>query len=105
MEKRRKHFDAIREQEKKNIPPTKAQKRSQMSTYLKHMGGYKHNQLKGKSYEEIENMFDKEIKRVNTFVVMSSEAQESSEKKAKGSKKKAEGNRKKSIGKKRAGNK
>ncbi|GKD35516.1 hypothetical protein Tco_1251025, partial [Tanacetum coccineum] len=37
MEKRRKHVAALREQEKKNIPPTKAQKRSQMSTYLKHM--------------------------------------------------------------------
>ncbi|GJY66408.1 putative reverse transcriptase domain-containing protein [Tanacetum coccineum] len=38
MEKRRKHFAALRAQEKRNIPPTKAQKRTQMSTYLKHMG-------------------------------------------------------------------
>ncbi|GJR11329.1 hypothetical protein Tco_0793981 [Tanacetum coccineum] len=37
MEKRRKHFVALRAQEKRNRPPTKAQKRSQMSTYLKHM--------------------------------------------------------------------
>ncbi|GJV20971.1 reverse transcriptase domain-containing protein [Tanacetum coccineum] len=37
MEKRRKHFAALRAQEKRNIPPTKAQKRTQMSTYLKHM--------------------------------------------------------------------
>ncbi|GKB56751.1 hypothetical protein Tco_0912937 [Tanacetum coccineum] len=40
MEKRRKHFVALRAQEKRNRPPTKAQKRTQMSTYLKHMGGY-----------------------------------------------------------------
>ncbi|GKF05897.1 hypothetical protein Tco_0036565 [Tanacetum coccineum] len=40
MEKRRKHFAALRAQEKRNRPPTKAQKRTQMSTYLKHMGGY-----------------------------------------------------------------
>ncbi|GJW16592.1 hypothetical protein Tco_0024028 [Tanacetum coccineum] len=37
MEKRRKHFAALRAQEKRNKPPTKAQKRTQMSTYLKHM--------------------------------------------------------------------
>ncbi|GJT21562.1 hypothetical protein Tco_0891499 [Tanacetum coccineum] len=37
MEKRRKHFTALRAQEKRSIPPTKAQKRTQMSTYLKHM--------------------------------------------------------------------
>ncbi|GJW03270.1 retrovirus-related pol polyprotein from transposon TNT 1-94 [Tanacetum coccineum] len=37
MEKRRKHFAALRAQEKRNRPPTKAQKRTQMSTYLKHV--------------------------------------------------------------------
>ncbi|GJS67077.1 hypothetical protein Tco_0681641 [Tanacetum coccineum] len=37
VEKRRKHFAALRAQEKKNRPPTKVQKRTQMSTYLKHM--------------------------------------------------------------------
>ncbi|GKB38918.1 putative ribonuclease H-like domain-containing protein [Tanacetum coccineum] len=37
MKKRRKHFDELRAQEKRNKPPTKAQKRTQMSTYLKHM--------------------------------------------------------------------
>ncbi|GJR30183.1 hypothetical protein Tco_1106415 [Tanacetum coccineum] len=37
MEKRRKHFAALRAQEKRNRPPTKAQKRNQMSVYLKHM--------------------------------------------------------------------
>ncbi|GKD08411.1 hypothetical protein Tco_1188096 [Tanacetum coccineum] len=37
------------------------------------MAGYKHNQLKSKSYDEIQEMFDKEMKRVNTFVDMNSE--------------------------------
>ncbi|GJV55028.1 hypothetical protein Tco_1456033 [Tanacetum coccineum] len=41
MEKKRKHFAALRAQEKRNRPPTKAQKRTQMSTYLKHMGSRK----------------------------------------------------------------
>ncbi|GJU57320.1 hypothetical protein Tco_1235086 [Tanacetum coccineum] len=74
IEKRRKHFVALRAQEKRNIHPIKAHKRTQMSTYLKHMGGYKHKQLMGKSYDEIQKLFDKEIKRVNTFMAMSSEA-------------------------------
>ncbi|GJT60289.1 hypothetical protein Tco_1003822 [Tanacetum coccineum] len=80
MEKRRKHFAALRAQEKRNRPPTKAQKRTQMSTYLKHMGGYTYKQLKGKSFDEIQKLFDKEMKRVNTFVAMGSEQKESSKK-------------------------
>ncbi|GJW38760.1 hypothetical protein Tco_0064605 [Tanacetum coccineum] len=44
-----------------------------MSTYLKNMAGYKHSQLKSKSYDEIKKLFDKEMKRVNTFVDMNSE--------------------------------
>ncbi|GJV14438.1 hypothetical protein Tco_1359761 [Tanacetum coccineum] len=73
MEKRRKHFAALRAQEKRNRPPTKAQKRTQMSTYLKHMGGYTYKQLKGKNFDEIQKLFDKEMKRVNTFVAMGTE--------------------------------
>ncbi|GKE90747.1 hypothetical protein Tco_1571842, partial [Tanacetum coccineum] len=72
---------ALRAQEKRNRPPIKAQKRTQMSTYLKHMGGYTYKQLKGKSFDEIQKLFDKEMKRVNTFVAMGFEVQESKEKK------------------------
>ncbi|GJZ57423.1 hypothetical protein Tco_0612917, partial [Tanacetum coccineum] len=103
MEKRRKHFAALRAQEKRNRPPTKAQKRTQMSTYLKHMGGYTYKQLKGKNFDEIQKLFDKEMKRVNTFVAMGSEEQESKEKKAEGSEETAKGSRKKMLGRKRAG--
>ncbi|GJX07055.1 hypothetical protein Tco_0194987 [Tanacetum coccineum] len=46
LEARKKHFAAMRAQEKRNKPPTKSQKRNTMSTYLKNMAGYKHNQLK-----------------------------------------------------------
>ncbi|GJZ99388.1 hypothetical protein Tco_0671939 [Tanacetum coccineum] len=102
MEKRRKHFAALRAQEKRNRPPTKAQKRTQMSTYLKHMGGYTYKQLKGKSFDEIQKLFDKEMKRVNTFVAMGSEVQESKEKKVEGSEQTAKGSRKKMLGRKRA---
>ncbi|GJX94734.1 hypothetical protein Tco_0349320 [Tanacetum coccineum] len=44
-----------------------------MCTYLKNMGGYKHNQLKGRSYEEIQKLFDKAYKQVSLFVPMDSE--------------------------------
>ncbi|GKC77967.1 hypothetical protein Tco_1128741, partial [Tanacetum coccineum] len=40
LESRKKHFAAMRAQEKRNKPPTKAQKRNTMSTYLKNMARY-----------------------------------------------------------------
>ncbi|GJV70206.1 putative reverse transcriptase domain-containing protein [Tanacetum coccineum] len=103
MEKRRKHFAALRAQEKRNRPPTKAQNRTQMSTYLKHMGGYTYKQLKRKSFNEIQKLFDKEIKRINTFVAMGSEVQESKEKKEEGREETTKGSRKKMLGRKKAG--
>ncbi|GKB31538.1 hypothetical protein Tco_0870939 [Tanacetum coccineum] len=72
MNKRKKHFAMLRAEEKRRKPPTKAQKMNQMSNYLKNMGGYKHNQLKSKSYKEIQKMFDNEMRRVNTFIHMDS---------------------------------
>ncbi|GKE09095.1 hypothetical protein Tco_1412646, partial [Tanacetum coccineum] len=56
-----------------------------MSAYLKNMAGYKHNQLKSKSYDEIQDMFNKEMKRVNTFVNMDTELVKGSKTKAEGS--------------------
>ncbi|GKB00299.1 hypothetical protein Tco_0828292 [Tanacetum coccineum] len=76
-------------QEKRSKPPTKAQKRNTMSTYLKNMAGYKHNQLKSKSYDEIQEMFNKEMKRVNTFVDMNTELVKSRETRTEGSSKRA----------------
>ncbi|GJY72865.1 putative ribonuclease H-like domain-containing protein [Tanacetum coccineum] len=63
LEKRKKHFAALRAQEKSNKPPTKAQKKSTMSTYLKNMAGYKQSQLKTKSFVEIQKLFDKAMTR------------------------------------------
>ncbi|GKE57905.1 hypothetical protein Tco_1497090 [Tanacetum coccineum] len=68
LEARKKHFAVMRAQEERNKPPTKAQNRNTMSTYLKNMAGYKHNQLKNKSFDDIQKLFDKAIKRVNIFV-------------------------------------
>ncbi|GJW04373.1 hypothetical protein Tco_1563229 [Tanacetum coccineum] len=94
LEARKKHFAAMRAQEERNKPPTKAQKRKTMSTYLKNMAGYKHNQLKNKSFDDIQKLFDKAMKRVNTFVDMDTELVEGSEVRAEGSETRVEGSSK-----------
>ncbi|GJR44644.1 hypothetical protein Tco_1312747 [Tanacetum coccineum] len=81
----------MRAKEKRNKPLTKAQKRNTMSTYLKNMAGYKHTQLKNKSFDDIQKLFDKEMKRVNTFEDMNTELVEGSEVRAEGSETRAEG--------------
>ncbi|GJV01738.1 hypothetical protein Tco_1335307 [Tanacetum coccineum] len=42
-----------------------------MITYLKHMGKYNHNQLKSKSFEEIQKLYKKEQQWITDFVPMS----------------------------------
>ncbi|GJY42582.1 hypothetical protein Tco_0430795 [Tanacetum coccineum] len=68
LEKRRKHFAAKKVKEKRNRPPTRAQQWSIMYTYLKNMAGWKPKDLKSKSFVNIQELFDKAFKRVNTFV-------------------------------------
>ncbi|GKA46634.1 hypothetical protein Tco_0739517 [Tanacetum coccineum] len=94
LEVRKKHFAAMRAQEIRNKPPTKAQKRNTMSTYLKNMAGYKHNQLKNKSFNDIQKLFDKAIKRVNTFVDIDTELVKGSEVRVEGSETRVEGSSK-----------
>ncbi|GKA28535.1 hypothetical protein Tco_0714780 [Tanacetum coccineum] len=67
IEKRRKHFAAKRVEEKRNKPPTQAQQRKIMCTYMKNMEGKKLKDLKNKSFDSIQKMFDRAFKRVNTF--------------------------------------
>ncbi|GJT02839.1 hypothetical protein Tco_0824008, partial [Tanacetum coccineum] len=82
--KRRKHFAAKRAEEKRNMPPTRAQQRSIMCTYLKNLAGWKPKDLKNKSFANIQELFNKAIKRVNTFVDMDTELVEGSEVRAEG---------------------
>ncbi|GKF83053.1 hypothetical protein Tco_0244709 [Tanacetum coccineum] len=56
-----------RAEEKRNKPPTKAQQKKIICTYLKNMEGYKLNDLKLKDYDSIQEMFNRDFKRVNTF--------------------------------------
>ncbi|GJX70785.1 hypothetical protein Tco_0307956 [Tanacetum coccineum] len=86
---RKKFFATQRAAEQRSKPPTKAQMRNRMCTYLKNMGEYKHNQLKGRSYEEIHKLFDKAYKQVNSFVPMDLEVVKGSEIRTEGSSKRA----------------
>ncbi|GJX24566.1 mediator of RNA polymerase II transcription subunit 27 [Tanacetum coccineum] len=85
LDARKKHFPALRAQEIRNKPPTKMQNRTTMCNYLKNMAGYKHNQLRHKSFDDIQKLFDKALKRVNTFMPMDTEKVKGSKAKAAGS--------------------
>ncbi|GJX24829.1 hypothetical protein Tco_0231125 [Tanacetum coccineum] len=65
---KRKFFAAKRVKEKRNKPPTKAQQRSFMCTYLKNMDGWKLKDLKNKSFADIKELFEKVMEKVNNFV-------------------------------------
>ncbi|GJW41670.1 retrovirus-related pol polyprotein from transposon TNT 1-94, partial [Tanacetum coccineum] len=79
LEKRKKHFAAKRAEEMRNRPPTRAQQKSIMCTYLKNMVGWKPKDLKNKSFANIQELFDKAFKRVNTFVDFRTELVEGTE--------------------------
>ncbi|GJS30780.1 hypothetical protein Tco_0491400 [Tanacetum coccineum] len=79
LEKSRKHFAAKRAEEKRNRPPIGSQQRSIMCTYLKNMAGWKPKDLKSKSFANIQELFDKAFKRVNTFVDFRTELVEGTE--------------------------
>nr|GEU40994.1 hypothetical protein [Tanacetum cinerariifolium] len=63
LEKRRKFFARKRKIKKRNIPPTKAQQRNLMCTYFKNMDGWKLKNLKKKSFDEIQKLFDLAMKK------------------------------------------
>ncbi|GJX50848.1 hypothetical protein Tco_0277693 [Tanacetum coccineum] len=91
MDKRKKPFATLRAKKQRRKPPTKTQKRNQMCTYMKNMAGFTHNQLKNKSFDEVQRAFDKTMSWINSFVPMDSEV--------------VEGSRKEAVSKKRAGEK
>nr|GEU46209.1 hypothetical protein [Tanacetum cinerariifolium] len=60
----------------RNKPPTRTQVRNKMITYLEHMGKYTHQQLKHKTFEELQKLYRKEQKWIDDFVPMNSEKEE-----------------------------
>ncbi|GJU36616.1 hypothetical protein Tco_1184970 [Tanacetum coccineum] len=85
LEAGKKHFAAKKAEQRRNRPPTKAQQRSFMCTYLNNMDGWKPKDLKNKSFANIQELFDKAMKRVNIFVDMDTKLVGGSEVRAKGS--------------------
>ncbi|GJZ57977.1 hypothetical protein Tco_0613471 [Tanacetum coccineum] len=73
INQRKRYFVAQRAEERRNKPPTQAQQRTYMSNYIKHIGGYTLQQLRGYSFDEIKNLFETKMRRVHTFVPIESE--------------------------------
>ncbi|GJS88322.1 hypothetical protein Tco_0770958 [Tanacetum coccineum] len=82
FERRKKHLVAERAEAIRNKPPTRAQVRNKMITYLKHMGKYTHQQLKHKTLEELQKLYQKEHNWINDFKPIDSEEDGSNTKKA-----------------------
>ncbi|GJR56494.1 hypothetical protein Tco_1407015 [Tanacetum coccineum] len=101
----RKFRAAQRAAEIRSKPPTRTQLRNLMITYLKNTGGYKYSQLKGKTYEEIHGLYERQQKRNQDFIPMDTEVINDSGKKNDSSSKPAGGSRKKTLARKRAGEK
>ncbi|GKB90055.1 hypothetical protein Tco_0962327 [Tanacetum coccineum] len=56
----------------RNRPPTRTQLRSQMVTYLKHVGNKKHSDLKNKTFKEIQALYEKVKRFDESFTVIGS---------------------------------
>ncbi|GJR80894.1 hypothetical protein Tco_0151679 [Tanacetum coccineum] len=56
----------------RNKPPTRTQLRNKMMTYLKHVGNKKHSDLKRKTFEEIQAMYEKVKRFDESFTVVGS---------------------------------
>ncbi|GJT23702.1 putative ribonuclease H-like domain-containing protein [Tanacetum coccineum] len=103
----------------KNKPPSRNQLRNQMMTYLKHVGGKKHSDLKTKSFEEIQVLYEKIKRSDDSFIAigsaedekvikeMNEQAADASKKRVKkddsvkGEIKEEEGTRKRKLGKRK----
>ncbi|GJV13629.1 hypothetical protein Tco_1355170 [Tanacetum coccineum] len=69
----RKFRAAQRSAEIRSKPPTKSQLRNLMLRYLKNMGGYKHSQLKAKTFAEIQGLYERQKRVIDDFKPMDSD--------------------------------
>ncbi|GJR73811.1 hypothetical protein Tco_0086176 [Tanacetum coccineum] len=69
----RKFRAAQRSAEIRSRPPTKSQLRNLMMTYLKNIGGYKHSQLKAKTFVEIQGLYERQKRVIDDFKPMDSD--------------------------------
>ncbi|GKA41884.1 hypothetical protein Tco_0734544 [Tanacetum coccineum] len=68
----RKFLAQQRSEAMRNKPPTRNQLRNQMMTYLKHDGGKKHYDLKTKTFEEIQVLYERLKRQDHNFVAIGS---------------------------------
>ncbi|GKA83850.1 hypothetical protein Tco_0805445 [Tanacetum coccineum] len=54
-------------------PPTKSELRNLMMTYMKNMGGYKHSQLRAKTFAEIQGLYERQKREIDDFKPMDSD--------------------------------
>ncbi|GJR96801.1 hypothetical protein Tco_0268975 [Tanacetum coccineum] len=64
---------AHRAEQRRNKPMTQAQQRTYMCNYIKNMGSHTLQQLKKLSFDEVNELFETTMKRVNTFTPMESD--------------------------------
>ncbi|GJZ56141.1 hypothetical protein Tco_0611334 [Tanacetum coccineum] len=76
-----------------------------MMTYLKNMGKFTHSQLKGKSNQDLQRLYEREQKWINDFVPMDSEKEEKKTKELESERRPAGGSRRKTLARKRTGHK
>ncbi|GJY98066.1 hypothetical protein Tco_0514976 [Tanacetum coccineum] len=91
---RKRFFAAQKAEQIRNKPPTKTQLRNKMITFLKNIGRFTYNQLKNKSLEEIQKLYNREQKWINNFAPMDFEMVKNSGKKDDDSQKQAESSNK-----------
>ncbi|GJW43592.1 hypothetical protein Tco_0072391 [Tanacetum coccineum] len=70
---RKRKFSQKRSEQRKNKPMNQAQQRTYMCNYIKHIRSHTLQQLKKLSFDEIKELFEITMKRVNTFTSMESD--------------------------------
>ncbi|GJW63636.1 hypothetical protein Tco_0115520 [Tanacetum coccineum] len=73
INERKRKFAKQRAEQRRNKPMTQAQQRTYMCNYIKHMGSHTLQKLKKLSFDEIKELFETTMKRVNTFTPMESD--------------------------------
>ncbi|GJX44702.1 hypothetical protein Tco_0261378 [Tanacetum coccineum] len=65
INQRKRYFAAQKAKAKRNNPMTQAQQRNYMTNYIKHMGSHTLQQLRGYSFDEIKELFETTMKKVD----------------------------------------
>ncbi|GJT82327.1 putative ribonuclease H-like domain-containing protein [Tanacetum coccineum] len=73
INERKRKFAQQRAEQRRNKPMTQAQQRTYMCNYIKHMGSHTLQELKKLSFDEIKELFEITMKKVNTFTLMESD--------------------------------